>query len=127
MSTLRVHDILHDRVLVSRESARVIEDAVAELIRQGRADGDAARNEPFTIDFDGVGGVAPSFVDELVLIFVSQCDIMCGGTGPRRLVIANPPTRLSSKFEAIARGHHMSIEAQSDGSWLLADARKTDT
>ena len=48
-------------------------------------------------------------------------------TGGREqcLIVANPPTRLSLKFEAVARGHGMSVRALPDGSWLLTDTQNT--
>ncbi len=116
MATLRVHDVLQDKILVSRESARVLENALGSaLTGSGNAGG------AITVDFAGVEGIAPSFLDELISIFEA---LLARETDrhERRLIVANPPTRLSSKFEAIARGHRMSIRTLADGGWLLADA-----
>lgn len=118
MHTLRVHDVLCDRILVSRESARLLEQKLRTLLSYSEAAVPQGMPRAFTVDFEGVEGLAPSFIDELVLILNS---IMRQGTdGPiRRLIFAHPPTRLSSKFEAIARGHSMSIRVLPDGSWEL--------
>ena len=124
MTKLRVNDILKDPVLVSRESAHLLEDAIRSMISEGLTSGKPASEKPATpsqviVDFDGVAGVAPSFVDELIIIIETLLAADANGMG-RGLMIENPPTRLSSKFEAIARGHGMSVRALENGSWLLA-------
>lgn len=118
MPTLRIHDLLKDRILVTRESARQL---MAPL--QAMWDGSASQDKSpdadgVTVDFDGVEGMAPSFLDELISVF----EAVTGrepGERSRCLVVANPPTRLSLKFEAVARGHGMTGRAAPDGSWLL--------
>lgn len=117
MQTIRVHDLLPEMILVSRESARLLERSIHEMRRTIDSDSDSGLQ--IVVDFVGVAGIAPSFMDELVRVFE-------GAVGADRarsawsLVIANPPTRLSSKFEAVARGHAMSIQALPDGSWILS-------
>ena len=120
MCTLRVNDILKDRILVSRESARLLEDALRTTIASSAAPESAASTMPVTVDFEGIEGIAPSFLDELISIFES---IIGSETNIREwcLVVANPPTRLSLKFEAIARGHGMSVRALPDGAWCLTE------
>ena len=76
------------------------------------------------VDFAGIEGIAPSFLDELLSIFESIIGVESGARA-RSLVVLNPPNRLSLKFEAIARGHGMSVRANPDGSWLLTDAGNT--
>lgn len=119
MHTLRVHDVLKDRILVSRESARLLEEPLRATIASATAHQDAAGSTGTVIvDFKGVAGIAPSFLDELLSIFESLLLAESDGS-ERGLSVTNPPTRLSLKFEAIARGHGMSIQALPDGSWLL--------
>jgi len=117
MRTIRVNDILKDRILVSRESARLLEDALKKTILCPALPGGET---PVTVDFEGVEGMAPSFLDELLSAFESLVGKETNGQG-RCLIVANPPTRLSLKFEAIARGHGMSVTALPDGSWRLQD------
>jgi len=124
MRTLRVHDVLKDRVLVSRESARLLEDALSALMISARTPGEACGTTPVAVDFEGVEGIAPSFLDELLSIFESLIGAATNGD-ERCLIVANPPTRLSLKFEAIARGHGMSVRALPDGSWFLTDTRNS--
>lgn len=115
MTTLLVHDVLPEKILVSRESARRLEERLREIVQVGQI-GDSAAE--LIVDFSGVEGVAPSFLDELLGVFET---VVRGASGcaTRRLVVAHPPTRLSQKFEAAARGRGMSIQACSDGSWLF--------
>lgn len=124
MRTLRVNDVLKDRILVSRESARLLEDPLRAMMVSAKTVGNACGTTPVTVDFEGIEGIAPSFLDELLSVFESL--IGAGADGDERsLVVANPPTRLSLKFEAIARGHGMSVRALPDGSWFLTDTRNS--
>jgi len=110
---IRVHDVLQRPVLISREAARTLQDPLAAAVT---AEGSPA--VAVVLDFAGISGVAPSFVDEMIKILE---EVLAPGpaTRPLRLTITNVPTRLSSKFSAIARGHCLSIEAFPDGSWEL--------
>lgn len=108
-------------MLVGRESAHLLKDALGAMMASGEGSENSPALTPVTVDFQGIGGIAPSFLDELISVFESFV-----GTGPaggrRGLIIASPPTRLSLKFEAVARGHGMVARALPDGSWLLTDA-----
>ena len=119
MKTLQVNRFLKDKILVSRESAHLLEDAIRELTDSVAATETPSKPTPIAIDFAGVEGVAPSFLDELLSIFESLVGAPANDN-ELCLIIANPPARLSLKFEAIARGHGMSVRAQPDGSWLMA-------
>lgn len=122
MRTLRVHDVLTERILVGRESARLLEDALSAMMVRTGTPGDASGTAPLAVDFEGVEGIAPSFLDELLCVFESL--IGTGAVGAERsLIVANPPTRLSLKFEAVARGHGMVARALPDGSWILTDTQ----
>ncbi len=120
--TLRVHDILKEKILVSRESARLLEHPLRAMMANAKTARDASGTTPATIDFEGAEGVAPSFLDELLSIFESLVGEGTDGEA-RCLIVAHPPNRLSLKFEAIARGHGMSVRALPDGSWILTDTR----
>ncbi len=124
MPTLRVNDVLKDKVLVSRESAHVLEDALSAMMAAARTPDNSSGTTSMAVDFEGIEGIAPSFLDELLSIFES---IIGSETNDLEwcLIVANPPTRLSLKFEAVARGHGMSVRALPDGSWLLTDSRNT--
>lgn len=133
MRTLRVHDVLTDKILITRESARLLEDALKTIMVSAVAPGEGCDQTSVTVDFEGVEGMAPSFLDELLSVFESvigaetTSKTSLPGGCVRSLIVANPPTRLSLKFEAVARGHGMSVRALPDGSWLLTDARDGPT
>lgn len=122
MKTLLVSEVLKDKVLVSRDSARLLKGVLSALVAGVNASASAAGSPSVAVDFEGVEGIAPSFLDELLSVFES-CTSAAPGSVGRCLMIVHPPTRLSSKFQAIARGHGMSVRALDDGSWILADAR----
>jgi hypothetical protein len=75
-------------------------------------------NDEVSIDFAGLDGMGPSCVDEMLIVL--EATLATNGIpGLRAIRIANPPTRLSSKFEAVARGHSRTVQALPDGSWLF--------
>lgn len=126
MSTIRVSQVIPDKILMSRESAHLLEHAMAESLAARGAGPDSNSAKALTVDFQGIEGVAPSFVDELLTIF----ETIIGPDATARdcrLVVANPPTRLSSKFEAVARGHSMTVRLEPDGSWLISAPSNCDT
>jgi hypothetical protein len=100
----------------------MLEGALRALLTESSsAESAPAGREQVTLDFHGVEGMAPSFLDELLSVF----ELVLGGDGrkePRSLIVAHPPTRLSLKFEAVARGHGLSVQALPDESWLLVGA-----
>jgi hypothetical protein len=122
-SVLRVRDVLKERILVSRESAHRLENALRTILARP-APKSASRARSLTIDFTEVAGVAPSFLDELLTILESLVRSRINGQEVE-LIVANPPTRLSLKFEAIAHGHGMSIQGLPDGSWRLSGIAPT--
>lgn len=125
MPTLHVHTVLPDRILVSRESAHLLDGAIKQMLSEtGDQDtaGDVAASA-ITVDFEGVEGIAPSFLDELLSIIEGLVTERVDGRDGR-LIVANPPTRLSSKFQAVARGHAMSIRALPEGSWLVESTKE---
>jgi len=108
---------LKDKILVSRESAHLLQSELSTLLGAMTASGP----REVVLDFEGVEGIAPSFLDELISILEAQLR----ASGDRRnhaIVLAHPPARLSLKFEAVARGHKLSVQTQADGSWRLSCA-----
>ena len=123
MAMLRINDIIKEKILVGRESARLLQGPLGAVINRQHSQEIPSDSQPFVIDFAGIEGVAPSFLDELLRVFESLLQAQ-PAVASRSLTIANPPTRLSSKFEAIARAHGMTVRVRPDGSWLLTDTRK---
>ena len=91
-------------VAVSRESARKLKPAIIEAFREALSG---------RIDFTGVQVVTPSFVDELCRLIED-----CAGDSPWVADLTNMPAEPSSKFMAIARSHHLVLEAAA-GTWAL--------
>ncbi len=120
MPTLRVKDVLNDKILVSRESARALAQPLRAMMEIPER-GSATEASPLTVDFEGVEGMAPSFLDELLTLFDALL-ATAAGNADRTLTVANPPARLSRKFEAAARGHGLSVRLLPDGSWAIVDA-----
>jgi hypothetical protein len=107
--SVKLHDIIPSRVLVTRQSARLIEPTLAALVAGGQ--------KTIELDFSDVAGVTPSFLDETLAILEEQLR----GKSPRpRVLIVNPPTRLSSKFEAVGRGHGLAISEEA-GAWTISE------
>lgn len=107
MKTIRVTQFLNKRVLVTRESAHDLRSA----LDQGLGGGEGT----LTIDFEGIEGVTPSFIDELLAMLVGRA-----GDRGIKLLVSHPPTRLTAKFTAIGRSRGLSFEEGEDGSWLIA-------
>jgi len=126
MTTIYANTIYADKILVTRESAHLLKEALKSVIEADDPEGHPESENVVTVDFDGIQGIAPSFLDELVTVFESVLGSKRNGRDCR-LIVCNPPTRLSRKFEAIARGHHMLIEATADGSWQLSSTRPPPT
>ena len=105
MSELNIYDLLGKKVLVTRSSARMLSDALAEWAQPG--------DEAAGFNLDRVMGITPSFFDEMLRMVEET------GKSYRRVTIANPPTELSSKFQAVARSHGLVVSESEGGSWLL--------
>lgn len=119
MALLRVNSLVSDPVLVTRDSAR----ALAGMVQAALAE---APSRPsgvpwITIDFAGIDGVSPSFLDELLRVLHALLRPDVGGERGA-IAVAHPPARLSTKFQAIARSHGLLATALADGSWVLAPA-----
>ena len=110
MGTVQLYQLLKRRVLVTRQSARDIQSRLTDAVHEG--DGEIILN------FEGVEGITPSFLDETLSIVVES--VYKDGDAGIRLTIIHPPTRLSSKFEAVGRSHGLSITQSEDGAWVIS-------
>jgi hypothetical protein len=111
METVSVYNLMHRRALVTRQSARMIRSALADALM--RSPGEVA------LDFSGVEAVTPSFVDE-VLTVLSEL-LSSTGRSKLRVLFLNSPTRLSEKFAAVGRGHHLKMTESDQGAWTITD------
>ena len=115
MSAIKVHDILKMRVLVARGTARRLDEHIAESIEQDP--------RVLTLDLAGIDGIAPSFMDE-VLVSIERIRQAQADSEGLTVVVQNPPTHLSSKFEAVGRGHGLSIMRGDDGAWIIVENKE---
>ena len=114
MRTIKVFDLIPRRVLVTRASARSIERNLAGALTDGQG--------KFTLDFVGIDGLTPSFLDEILSIL----DEHTQDTNGRQYTVTmtNPPTELSSKFAAVGRGHAATIDASPEGIWTISKGKQ---
>jgi hypothetical protein len=110
MAELKISDILgKQRLLVSRDSARSLGPILKDLT--------SGRSEELELDFDGIEGITPSFLDELLGVL----DIAVTSSGNRtvRILLRRPPTRLSTKFSAVGEGRGFEVSQTAGGDWML--------
>ena len=108
MGTVRIFDLLRRRVLVTRDSARAIEPCFSAALTEGHGE--------VVLDFAGVEGMTPSFLDETLSI-IEGCTVDIDGQRVHVKII-NVPTHLSSKFKAVGKRHALQI-SESDGGALV--------
>lgn len=105
MDDVKVFDVVGQHVLVSRESARSIKPLLAAV----------NRDDGLRLDFSGARGVAPSFLDEALLVaeeYIRDC-----GQPDAPVIFGQPPTALAAKHHAIARAHGRTLVVNEDGDW----------
>lgn len=110
MKSVMIHDLLEMRILVSRETARSIEPKVAAAFSE--ADGEVF------LDFTGVEGISPSFLDETLSV-IEDCGLAVE-QGHIQVVLKNTPALSSEKFAAVARGHDLQIITSEIGDWIIS-------
>ena len=109
MGSLNIFEILGKRVLVTRSSARQLAPDLADALVGG--DGEV------TLDFVGVDGITPSFLDEILLVLEEA--VPSAGVNRLRVEVMNSPTQLSSKFAAVSRGHGLVAKEMGDQTWII--------
>ena len=107
MKSVRVFDIVGKAVLVSRESARLIEQQLTMELEDG--------DSKFCLDLSGARGVAPSFLDEALSVVEEY--IRDSGQPGATVIFAQPPTVLAAKHHAIARAHGRTLVETESGDW----------
>lgn len=109
MATIRVFDLIPKRMLVARGTAREIWPDLKRTF--------APLDDDVTLDFHGIRGVTPSFLDE-VLSMVGELAANSKASDVR-IKIASPPAELSEVLSAIAKTHGLVISEAADGAWIL--------
>ncbi len=115
---LRIRDVLREKILVSRESARLLAAPLRQVISQGTLPAGSQSSRDVTVDFEGIEGMAPSFLDEFLGVLESTV-----GVGSRIRFVAQP-ARLSLKFEAVARSRGLQVTQENGGRWVF-EAKST--
>lgn len=108
MKSVKVHDLLQRRALITRESAGAIREALLNAV---------ATHDDVALDFSEIDAVTPSFIDE-ILGFIDDASLQNPGRN-LRVAFLNAPTRLSSKFAAIGKAHGTRMEEGTSGAWEL--------
>lgn len=110
---IKVRDVLRDKILVSRESAHQLADPLRQAINEGPEDTRGYPSRDVTVDFEGVEGMAPAFLDEFLAVLASTAG------GGARIAFVAQPARLSLKFEAVARSRGLRVIQERDGHWVF--------
>lgn len=106
MAAIRIRDVIKRDVLVTRESARSLKpDLMATF----------GSDAGLELDFADVQGMTTSFFDELLRVLAESAP----AGSELHVEMLNPPAELSSKFEAVARGHELDLTRSGKGSWLV--------
>jgi hypothetical protein len=116
MVSIKIHDVLRKRALVSRDSSRALKEVLSSVV-QNTHDG-------LAVDFEGVDAISPSFVDEL--LFVIRSALIERGSRISELRFINPPTSPSAAYSAIARAHDISLEETAEGDWKISGKLSAD-
>ncbi len=111
MGSSKIFDLVGKRVLVTRSSARELAPDLAAALAEGGGE--------VTLDFAGVDGLTPSFLDEILAVLEEH--IEASGGVRLRVEVTNSPTQLSSKFAAVSRGHGLVAEELEDRTWIIAN------
>src|SRR5262249_34667353 len=98
------------KLLVTRSSARSLAEA---LLR------DVAAGHQLELDFEGVDGLTPSFLDELLGAIATT---MAPKSGRSEILFRHPPTRLSSKFAAVGKARGFEVSERDGDYWALTAA-----
>jgi hypothetical protein len=109
MRTIEVFQLLQRKVLVTRESASIVRDAIDSSIK---SDGGV------NLDFTGIDAMTPSFVDEII----GMIDDARAASDRRevRVVFMHTPTSLSTKFLAIGKRHRTTM-SESGSVWEMTN------
>ena len=113
MGSLKMYDLVGKRVLVTRSSARKLAPYLADALVGGGGE--------VTLDFAGIDGLTPSFLDEILLVLEES--VLASGGSRLRVEVLNSPTQLSSKFAAVGRGHGLVAKESESGTWIISSDR----
>jgi|TARA_Y100000310_G_scaffold300130_1_gene335554 hypothetical protein len=102
VTSVNVRELIPKNVLGSRETARTIASDIAQAVHESHGS--------FEIDLQGVLGFAPAFFSEILSMIGEASQEQ--SVPLVKLVIAHPPTELSSKHHAVCRPHGLVISRE---------------
>lgn len=106
---LKLQKLLNKRMLVTRQTAREIAPEVQDALLKG--------NGGLVLDFSDVAGISPSFLSETILV-VEDCAQKISEPS-FRVVMENPPTKLSRKFVVLGKAHGVDIREGEGKTWII--------
>ena len=115
--TIDAYGLIQRRVLVTRGSARTIQERLSSALLDGQGKAE--------LDFSGVNGLTPSFLDELLTI-VDEARLLLPDT-ELSVTIETPPMDISPMFEAVARVHGLKIDKTDGGDWVISGSAMLDS
>lgn len=110
MSVVRLKERTSATVLVARSAASEVSGAIEKALAEDAGGID--------FDFDGIRVVAPSFLDQL-LIVTEQIESALGLRGHVRITFRNCPHGMQEKLAAIGRAHDAEVVATDDHTWIM--------
>ncbi len=110
MSIVRLMEHANARVLVTRSAATELRAAIEAALQKD------ARTIEF--DFGGIRVLAPSFIDQL-LIIVEQVEAAMAPVGNAKVTLRSCPAGMREKLAAIGRAHDADVIEQDDQTWVL--------
>jgi STAS-like domain of unknown function (DUF4325) len=108
MRTIEVFQLLQRKILVTRESASAVREAIESSIT---SEGEV------TLDFSGIDAMTPSFVDEILgIIDDARAKSLRREV---RVLFSHAPTPLSAKYLAIGKRHGAMISQSASDAWEI--------
>ena len=112
MVTIHIGKVILTKALSSRPSARLLEQAVSDAAL-------SSDSPELAFDLCGKLAMAPTFFDELIRIVREQSQPP--GDPLPRIELVNVPSTASSKFHAVCRSHHLTLNEPSPGHWIISN------
>ncbi len=111
MSEIKLAETLETSVLVSRPAARRASQAIEAAVLD--------ESGILTFDFEHIRVVAPSFLDELLLM-TEKAENASGSR--KRIVFRNYPPGTESTLAAIGRAHDADVVLDERGAWVFTSS-----
>lgn len=111
MTEIRLAESSGTKVLVSRPAARILLPRIESALQ-------ANANE-LIFDFEGIRVVAPSFLDELLLLTEKVAAFPPEGVRKTKIVLRHYPPGMDATLGAIGHAHDAEVILDDKGSWIF--------